>query len=106
MKLPIDNVFWTQPIDAGGLFGKSLAATDRVKIWYVGHGVLVENIGRPPRLVPVSGVLMMEAKGGFETPSAAAAFDEAITAQVDGAIAGALAIAEPKKRGPGRPARG
>lgn len=65
MRIAIDNVFWTQAIEAGGLFGKSLAAKPGVQLFYVGHGVLVEQDGKPARLIPMSNVLVMEARGGF-----------------------------------------
>ena len=63
MKVAIDSVFWAQNIQAGGEFAKSLASSEQkgVKLWYVGHGVLVEHSGKPDRLVPISNVLVMEA---------------------------------------------
>jgi hypothetical protein len=63
IKIAIDKVHWTQPVSAGrkNEFGKSLAASQDVKLWYLGHGVLVEAAGQPDKLVPVSSVLLVEA---------------------------------------------
>lgn len=98
MKLPIDNVFWAQPIQAGGEFAKSLGTNAQrgIRLWYVGHGVLVEHEGKPDRLVPIGNVLVMEAAGGFE--------GHVMTAEAAGKFVDALNAIP--KRGPGRPPPG
>lgn len=56
IKIPIDIVYFIQPTAAGkpGEFGKSLQADGKLKLTYLGHGVLVEYPGKKDDLIPIA----------------------------------------------------
>lgn len=62
IKIAISKAEWAQNVSAGGDFAKSLMASKErgVKLWYLGHGVLVEHKGKPDRLIPIANVLTVE----------------------------------------------
>ena len=67
IKIPISTVWFTSNVDAGGgIFGKSSKTGQRngLELWYLGHAVLIEQIGMPDRLVPIANVLTIEAPEG------------------------------------------
>lgn len=109
IKLEISSVMWTQNVDAGGGFNKALAASKAagVRLWYLGHGVLVEHHGKPDVLVPISNVLSIKAPAAL-TPGMWAG-EEAVPAPVAPVLepAPVKMSEEPTpvepKRGPGRP---
>lgn len=64
IKIPLSLVRWTQSISIGNnQDGKSLLPdVERGRlVWYLGHGVLIEQRGRRDILVPIGQVLQMEA---------------------------------------------
>jgi hypothetical protein len=64
IKIELSKVNWTQSISLGNnVDGKSVTPTPDRKLWYLGHGVLVEQKGRKDILVPVSQVLQVEPVG-------------------------------------------
>jgi hypothetical protein len=123
INIPITKVCWAQNVDAGGEFAKSLTVKPGVKLYYLGHGVLVEQDGKPDKLVPISNVLTVEAgekiapdwwAAGSPPPSVVeytrisgpqqSTGGNTITVPEDDDLA--RGTQQPKKRGPGRPPKG
>ena len=64
MKIPLKRAWWTQQVDAGSNnMQKSHSAGAGLRLWYLGHAVLIEQDNAPDRLVPSAGVLMVEPVG-------------------------------------------
>ena len=66
IKIELATAFWTQSVSVGNnTDGKSLTPNAELgrRLWYLGHGVLVEQTGRRDILIPVTQVLKVEPLG-------------------------------------------
>lgn len=67
MKIPLSRAVWARNTNLGnGKYDNSCKAGPDVKLWYLGHGVLVEIPGKLDCLVPSANVVSVEALAGAE----------------------------------------
>jgi hypothetical protein len=117
MKTPIVKARFIENVDAAGAFGKSLAANATVKLWHVGHAVLVEQAGRRDRLIPMSNVAEVELVEAYASakpwaevrregsPGLEATSQEWVMSELEKIKNTEPVAVMPVKRGPGRPAK-